>query len=517
MASLFKPVSVRTDPATGKKTRVKSRKWYIKYTDANGIVRKVPGFTDKTATRARAHELETNVARQRAGLPVHFEEQAKRPVADQLAEFEASLRRANRGKPRSARYVDLLVSRVRRIISECGFGTTAEITALKVEEFLAALCDSAQERPTLDPAKAVYTKAELAAALAIHPETIKLLIRRYGLAATGNGSARRYPRATVEALRDRLHQGVGPQTRNYYLAAVKHFCRWLVRNGKSQHNPLDHLAPEDVSRDRRHDRRKLTPDEVNRLLAAARASGKTVRGLTGLDRFALYATAIGTGFRAAELASLTRESFDLESVPPVVNVPGTETKNGQPVTQPLPSGLADMLRGFLASKPFGQPVWPGTWAGATGAAPTLRIDLEAAGIPYVIQGPSGPLYADFHALRHTFIGLLDRPGITLKQAMQLARHSDPKLTMAVYGKASLADLGEVVREIKYSPGYSPTVDAPCLPLIMPATVVPSEVEAATRMLPNDLSTIDNPCNELSADGVWPTLTGTCGCESRHRR
>jgi hypothetical protein len=46
-----------------------------------------------------------------------------------------------------------------------------------------------------------------------------------------------------------------------------------------------------------------------------------------------------------------------------------------------------------------------------------------------------------HALRHSHIALLDRSGATLKEAMQLARHSDPKLTMAVYGRAQLHDLG----------------------------------------------------------------------------
>jgi integrase len=74
----------------------------------------------------------------------------------------------------------------------------------------------------------------------------------------------------------------------------------------------------------------------------------------------------------------------------------------------------------------------------------LRIDLAAAGIPYVVEGPDGPLYAAFHALRHSFIALLDKSGATLKEAMQLTRHSDPKLTMARYGRAQLHDLAEAV-------------------------------------------------------------------------
>ena len=51
----------------------------------------------------------------------------------------------------------------------------------------------------------------------------------------------------------------------------------------------------------------------------------------------------------------------------------------------------------------------------------LRIDLDAAAIPYAVEGPDGPLYADFHALRHCYIALLDKSGATLKEAMQLAR------------------------------------------------------------------------------------------------
>ena len=43
--------------------------------------------------------------------------------------------------------------------------------------------------------------------------------------------------------------------------------------------------------------------------------------------------------------------------------------------------------------------------------------------------------------------MLDRSGATLKEAMQLARHSDPKLTMAVYGRAQLHDLAAAVQRL----------------------------------------------------------------------
>jgi hypothetical protein len=77
----------------------------------------------------------------------------------------------------------------------------------------------------------------------------------------------------------------------------------------------------------------------------------------------------------------------------------------------------------------------------------MRTDLDAAGVAYIVEGPDGPLYADFHALRHSYIALLEKSGATLKEAMQLARHSDPKLTLAVYGRAQLHDLGRAVERL----------------------------------------------------------------------
>ena len=77
----------------------------------------------------------------------------------------------------------------------------------------------------------------------------------------------------------------------------------------------------------------------------------------------------------------------------------------------------------------------------------LRIDLEAAGIPYEVEGPEGPLFADFHALRHSYVGLFEGAGISVKSAMALARHSDPKLTMKRYGRAHLSDLGAAVERL----------------------------------------------------------------------
>jgi hypothetical protein len=76
----------------------------------------------------------------------------------------------------------------------------------------------------------------------------------------------------------------------------------------------------------------------------------------------------------------------------------------------------------------------------------LRIDLEAAGIAYAVEGPDGPLYADFHALRHSYLTLGGRSGIDLRTLQELAGHSTPVLT-ARYSHRRLHDLAAAVEKL----------------------------------------------------------------------
>jgi hypothetical protein len=76
----------------------------------------------------------------------------------------------------------------------------------------------------------------------------------------------------------------------------------------------------------------------------------------------------------------------------------------------------------------------------------LRMDLEAAGIPYAVEGPDGPLFADFHALRHTYLTLGGRAGIDLRTLQELAGHSTPTLT-ARYSHRRLYDLAGAVEKL----------------------------------------------------------------------
>ena len=68
MAAIFKPQYTKTDPATGRKTKHKLKKWYVKYRDAGGVVKRVPGYTDKEATRQLAAQLERQAAQEASGM-----------------------------------------------------------------------------------------------------------------------------------------------------------------------------------------------------------------------------------------------------------------------------------------------------------------------------------------------------------------------------------------------------------------------------------------------------------------
>jgi hypothetical protein len=73
----------------------------------------------------------------------------------------------------------------------------------------------------------------------------------------------------------------------------------------------------------------------------------------------------------------------------------------------------------------------------------LRVDLEAAGIPY--ETASG--VADFHALRAAYITHLIYSGASVKTCQTLARHSTPSLTIGLYAKASLHDIKGAVENL----------------------------------------------------------------------
>ena len=454
MASLIRPTY--RDRRTGQTRRL--RKWYAKFVDHDGVVRKVPLSANKAAAQRMLADLLKADDRAKAGITDPTAVHATTPLSTHLGTWAADL--ATGGA--SAKHVRQTAGWATRVVKGTGALLPADLTDEAVRRVLAGLRED-RPVPALDPAKDAYSRDEVAALLGVKPLSVPSLVRRHRLAAAGNGRSRRYPAETVARLLADRSRGLSAKAANHYLAAAQQFSRWLAKKTKGT-DPLEELKPFNAEADRRRERRVLAADELRRLILAAGESDRTFRGLSGRDRAALYATAIGTGFRAEELGCLTPAHFNHDAANPHVYLSAAETKNGKGVEQPLPPDVAAELRTYLAGRSEREPVWPGTWW--TRAADMIRIDLEAAGIPFVVEGRDGPLYADLHALRHSFVALLDRSGATLREAMQLARHSDPKLTMRTYGRLRLADLGGAVGRL---PSLTPIASHGPRPEALPAT------------------------------------------------
>src|SRR5436853_3277490 len=72
--------------------------------------------------------------------------------------------------------------------------------------------------------------------------------------------------------------------------------------------------------------------------------------------------------------------------------------------------------------------------------------------------PDGPLFADFHALRHSYLTLGGRAGIDLRTLQELAGHSTPTLT-ARYSHRRLHDLAGAVEKLPCMLPGEPTAEA----------------------------------------------------------
>ena len=246
-----------------------------------------------------------------------------------------------------------------------------------------------------------------------------------------------------------------------------------MKDRRTAVDALQHLAGGNVATDRRLERRELTDGELRLLLNSAR-TGKPSLGLTGWQRFTLYVTAVGTGLRVNELASLTRRSFDLTDEVATVTIEAAHEKARRGDTLPLPPDLAEMLRPWLATLGADEPLWPGKWAQQKRASKFLQVDLANARQTWLETADDDEQreamnktdflkyrdrddqQADFHALRHTFLPRLGRSGASAKVMQRLARHSTVELTIGRYTHAGLFDLSAAVNKLPALPMVDPT-------------------------------------------------------------
>ena len=414
----------RTTYRDGKGKTRQAAKWYVEFIDHRETVRRLPAFSSKAASeemgrnveklvgyfRATGGQTDPRLTRWLSELPQRTRDKlvsiglldaervaAKKPLSEHLDDFRAALT----AKGCTAKQVQQVSGRVQRVFDGCGFKHYGDIGASKVMAHLDGLRRDTEKK-----------------------------------------------------------RGMSAQTFNFYLGAVKQFCRWMVKDRRASESPVAHLDGLNVKTDRRHDRRALTVDELCRLLEAAH-DGPEQYGMTGTERELLYRLAVESGLRAGELRSLTRASFDLDGDPPTVTVGAAYSKRRREDMLPLRPELAGELEAFVATLAPAAQVFRAPEA--SDVVKMLRSDLSAAGIPY--RDDAGRV-ADFHSLRHSFLTNLADGGVHPKTAQTLARHSTITLTMDRYThsyqgehSAALAVLPDLSRPSRQAARATGTDDA----------------------------------------------------------
>ena len=118
---------------SGQRVTCKTRKWYIEYRDAQRVVRRVPGFTDKLATEQRAAELERQAERERVGIIEVPIRHLQASLQEHIYAWFDDLVRAGRAHE----YRRKLKARIDRLSSELGWATLTRVTPDALARWLA--------------------------------------------------------------------------------------------------------------------------------------------------------------------------------------------------------------------------------------------------------------------------------------------------------------------------------------------------------------------------------------------
>ncbi|MEZ0267615.1 MAG: tyrosine-type recombinase/integrase [Phycisphaerae bacterium] len=396
--------------------------WYVEVRDAGGQPRRLPALSTKAQSEEFGRKVEQLVAYRVAGSPldpqlIRWVESLPpkmverllrldlldprfvgtvRPLADHLVDFEAALR----AKDNTPQYVVLKVARVRKILEGCGLRYWSDISASRVQTYLAGL-------------------------------------------RTGAGK-------------------MSAQTFNFYLQAFKQFCRWLYRDRRAGESPVHHLPGLNAKLDKRHPRRALSVEEMGWLLHAAETGPERGR-VPGPERALLFRVAAETGLRAGELASLTVSSFSLDTDPPLVRVQAGYSKHRCEDVQIVKKATEVLLKQHFASKmpasaAFRMPskemrarVVRADLAAARSAwlasAPDPKTQAEMITTDFLTYKDSAGRFADFHSFRHATGSFLAAAGVSPKVAQSIMRHGDINLTMTTYSHAYREDEAAAVEKL----------------------------------------------------------------------
>lgn len=216
--------------------------------------------------------------------------------------------------------------------------------------------------------------------------------------------------------------------------AVRVFTRWLVRTGRTEHDPAALLAS---PRQQRSLPPTLTGPEVRQLLDAAAAA---VEGPIGLRDVAILELLYATGCRVGELVALAVDDVDRERN--LVRLYGKGRKE-----RSAPFGLP-AARAFDAWLSGGRPalVVPSSGAALFLGARGGRIDPRAVRslVHHRLAGIAGAPDLGPHGLRHTAATHLLEGGADLRSVQEILGHASLATTQ-IYTHVSSERLRQVYR------------------------------------------------------------------------
>ena len=316
----------------------------------------------------------------------------------------------------------------------------------------------------------------------------------------------------LESLKDNERSA---RTVNHVRQNAVAFYSWCVRTGRARSNPLEQVAKQDESRDRRRVRRPLADTELAALLEVAKAQG----------REAWYLCAAMAGLRRGDLQRLTWG--DVNFAENSLTLRQGKAKREDVV--PMHPQLADALRRRFKASP-GTPatrVFPHTVTDRTRLNDFLRAGIarrevirDAAGEPVMIgegkrRRPKTRIVAeddqgriiDLHALRTTLGTQLARAGVAPQVAQRIMRHGDYRTTLKHYTVLGLEDsaraleaLPRIGQEQGSTPGLAASNDG--LPASSDAVADATERQLYCQQLERETTQFGaGPCDERRATGT----------------
>jgi integrase len=398
MASLYKKPITITDPKTGHRVKAKSKKWWGRYCDENGLDRRVPLACDKTAALAMLNEIVRKVEYRLAGLENPIEEHAKRPLAAHLDDFREFLE----GKGNTYKHARQTANRVKKLLTGCGFKLLPDISPSAVVDWL---------------------KRERAAG--------QLGIR----------SSNYYLAATKAFINWMVKDGRSDRNRLAYLDNMN--ARVDVRRERRC------LTKEELSLLLQAARagkpiRRISGKDREMVYFLALNTGLRCSELTSLTPESF--TLVGDSPSVTVDASYSkRRRQDIQPLPQAC-VPAIaawlKEKPGRKRIWPalLANFSAKMLRKDLARA---RAAW-------VGEANTHEEEQTREASHFLTYRDARGRVFDFHALRHWYISNLALIGLHPKVAQSLARHSTITLTMDFYTHLELFDVAGSVNNLPHT-------------------------------------------------------------------